>query len=147
MRNAASDVDARVAELSGRWRRDLLENVVPFWLEHSLDQECGGYYTALGRGGELLDGAKFVWLQGRAVWTWSRLYIELGAEVGPETAERWFAAARLGADWVSKHGKDADGRIYFAVSRDGRSPLHLQRKPFSAVFHVLGALEFAEALQ
>ena len=43
---------------------------------HSLDTECGGYFTALSRSGALLDDTKYVWLQGRAVFMWSRLYNE-----------------------------------------------------------------------
>ena len=136
-----------VADLARQWRADLLENVVPFWQEHSLDLEHGGYFTALDRHGKLIDDAKYVWLQGRAVFMWSRLYNELGSEVSPHTAERWFDAAKLGADWVAKHGKDTEGRIYFAVSRDGSTPLHMQRKPYAAVFHVLGNLEYAAALR
>ena len=32
---------------SERYRRELLDNVLPFWVNHSLDRECGGYFTCL----------------------------------------------------------------------------------------------------
>ena len=84
-----------------------------------------------------------MWLQGRGVFMWSRLYNELADEVGPETAERWATAARLGANFLSK-GKDAQGKLLFAVSRDGSRPLHFQRKPYAAVFYCLACLEYAQ---
>ena len=144
---AEASIKATVYNLAQAWRRDLLENVVPFWLKHSLDHVHGGYFTALGREGELLDDSKYVWLQGRAVFMWSRLHNQLGKDVGAAVRDQWFAAAQLGADWTRQHGKDSDGRLYFAVSRDGSSPLHFQRKPYAATFHVLGCLEFADALR
>ena len=97
MTTQASTTKARLAVLAARWRSDLLTNVVPFWLNHSLDEEHGGYFTALDRVGSVLDESKFVWLQGRAVWTWSRLHNELRSEVPVEDSEKWWAAARCGA--------------------------------------------------
>ena len=87
-----------------------------------------------------------MWLQGRAVWTWSRLHNELRREVDTATAGRWFEHAALGARFLGR-GKLPNGTLAFAVSRDGRTPLHFQRKPYSAVFYVLGCLEYAEALR
>ena len=144
---ADASVRARLSVLAARWRSDLLTNIVPFWLNHSLDEEHGGYFTALDRDGSVLDESKFVWLQGRAVWTWSRLHNELRSEVPADESEKWWRAARCGARFL-KHGKDsATGNIWFAVSRDGSRPLHFQRKPYAAVFHVLGCLEYAECLR
>eukprot|EP00966_Prymnesium_polylepis_P284264 6566658-Prymnesium_polylepis.2 len=137
--------DLDVASMAAAWRRDLLNNVVPFWETHSLDREHGGYFTCLDRDGSLLDDVKCMWLQGRAVYMWARLHNELSSEM-PEAAARWFEHAKLGADFL-RHGKDAEGRLLFAVSRDGTRPLHFQRKPYSAVFYVLACLEYAMALQ
>ena len=137
-----STQEMSVADMCQRWRSDLLENVVPFWERHSLDKEKGGYYTVIDRDGGVLETTKYMWLQGRAVFMWSRLHNELMDEVGPATATRWNAAARLGAGFLSK-GKDAEGRLLFAVSREGQ-PLHFQRKPYAAVFYCLACLEYAE---
>lgn len=128
------------------WRRDLLENVVPFWEKYSIDTKHGGFYTALDEDGTVLDTTKFMWLQGRAVFTWSRLHNELRSDVGSETAGRWFAHAQGGARFLS-HGKLKEGTLAFSVCEDGSLPTHFQRKPYSAVFYVLGCLEYAEALR
>ena len=50
-----------------RYRNELYNNVLPFWLEKSQDLEYGGYFTCLNRDGSVFDTDKFVWLQGREV--------------------------------------------------------------------------------
>jgi N-acylglucosamine 2-epimerase len=121
-----------------RYRRELLDSVVPFWLNHSLDREHGGYFTCLDRTGAVYDSRKYVWLQGRAVWTFSRLYNEV------ERRPEWLAAAKLGVDFLRRHALDAEGRCYFSLTRDGR-PAAFQRKPYGAVFLSAGLLEYAKA--
>ena len=51
--------------LANQYRNELLDNVLPFWLEHSQDLEFGGYFTCLDRQGGVFDTDKFIWLQGR----------------------------------------------------------------------------------
>ena len=135
-----------IQEMALRWQRDLLTNVVPFWDTHSLDKDFGGYFTALARNGSRLEDTKYSWLQARAVWTWSRLYNDLRNRVPGHVSQRWFENASLGAGFLPRLKDDATGRLYFSTTRDG-IPLHFQRKPYAAVFYVLAALEFAEAVR
>jgi len=125
-------------ELAARYRRDLTESVIPFWMKHSLDSKCGGYFSCLDRDGSVYDTKKYMWLQGRAVWMFSRLYNEL------EPRQEYLEAAALGADFIRRFGKDEKGRIYFSLARDGK-PYFYQRKPFPAVFCMLGLLEYYRA--
>ena len=55
-------------KLALQYKEELMNNVLPFWLEYSQDKEYGGYFTCLKRNGEVFDTDKFVWLQGREVW-------------------------------------------------------------------------------
>ena len=48
-------------KLAEQYKSELLDNVLPFWLEHSQDRECGGYYTCLDRDGRVFDTDKFIW--------------------------------------------------------------------------------------
>jgi N-acylglucosamine 2-epimerase len=128
-----------------RYREELIERVIPFWMNHSLDQEHGGYFTCLTREGAVYDSRKYVWLQGRAVWMLSKLYNEV--ERRPNESDQhmvWLDAARLILDFLRKHARDAEGRYYFSLSREGR-PSFFQRKPYSAVFAMIGMLEFSKA--
>lgn len=54
------DVDFKGISL--RYRSELQDNVLPFWLEKSQDAEYGGYFTCLNRRGEVplpLKGGKW----------------------------------------------------------------------------------------
>jgi N-acylglucosamine 2-epimerase len=124
--------------LAERYRAELLERVIPFWMKHSLDRESGGYFTCLTREGEVYDTRKYVWMQGRAVWMLSKLYNQL------EPRAEWLDAARLILDFLRAYARDADGRFYFSLTRDGR-PAGYQRKPYAAVFAMLGMLEYSIA--
>ncbi|MEW6752325.1 MAG: AGE family epimerase/isomerase [Candidatus Latescibacterota bacterium] len=121
-----------------RYRRELIERVIPFWLRHSLDRQCGGFFTCLERDGRVYDTRKYLWLQGRQVWVFSRLYREL------EPRQEYLDAAALGADFIRRHGRDPQGRVYFSLTREGR-PFFYQRKPYAAVFYMLGLLEYGRA--
>ncbi len=121
-----------------RYRQELLESVIPFWLRHSLDREFGGYFTCLDREGEIYDTRKYVWLQGRGAWTFSKLYNEV------EKRQEWLDAARSIVDFLRRHAFDPKGRCYFSLTREGL-PAFYQRKPYAAVFVVLGLLEYAKA--
>jgi N-acylglucosamine 2-epimerase len=127
-----------VQSYAKRYRQELLESVIPFWLRHSLDREFGGYFTCLDRDGEVYDTRKYVWLQGRAAWTFSKLYNEV------EKREEWLKAARLIIDFLRRHAFDSQGRCYFSLTREGL-PSFYQRKPYAAVFVALGLLEYAKA--
>ena len=54
-------------KLADQYKDELLDNVLPFWLEHSQDHEHGGYFTCLDRKGNVFDTDKFIWLQGREI--------------------------------------------------------------------------------
>ena len=103
-----------------------------------LDRENGGYFTCLTREGAVYDSRKYVWLQGRAVWLFSKLYNEL------EPRQEYLDAARPILDFMRKHARDPQGRYYFSLTREGL-PSFYQRKPYAAVFAMLGMLEFSKA--
>ncbi len=48
-----------------RYEKELLENVVPFWLNHAQDHEYGGFFTCLDRDGSVYDYNKYMWMQWR----------------------------------------------------------------------------------
>ena len=60
-------------ELAQLYKDTLLDNVLPFWEQNSIDWEQGGYFTCLDRSGKVYDTDKFIWLQNRQVWTFSML--------------------------------------------------------------------------
>lgn len=125
-------------QLLAQCEENLLESVIPFWMKHSLDAGYGGFFTCLDRDGRVYDTRKYVWLNGRQVWTLSRLYNSL------ERRPEWLDAARLGAEFLRRHVFDPEGRCYFSLTREGL-PSFYQRKPYGAGFVALGFLEYGRA--
>jgi N-acylglucosamine 2-epimerase len=121
-----------------QYRDGLLEDVVPFWLEHSLDRECGGYLHHLDRDGSIWCTDKMMWMQGREVWMFSRLYNQV------EARDIWLEAAKVGADFLRRCGRDENGDWYFLVDRGGR-PKKVAYNIFSDLFAVMGLSEYAAA--
>ncbi len=104
----------RLAEFASIYQTELLENVLPFWLKHSVDTINGGYNTSLDRFGNVYDTDKYMWLQGRGVWCFSFMYNHV--EQNPE----WLKMAEHGAAFLEKYGRDEKGNWYFALTADGK---------------------------
>lgn len=135
---ASSPTRSELAEIRKRYERELLDRVIPFWMKHSPDREHGGYFNCLDRDGTPYDKTKYIWLQGREAWIFSKLYREV--EQKPE----WLDMARRGIDFLRAHAIRPDGRVYFRLSQDGK-PMTLQRKIFAECFYVMALAEFSRA--
>ena len=113
--------------LARQYRDELLDNILPFWLEKSQDREFGGYFTCLDRKGNVFDTDKFIWLQGREVWMFASMYNKV--EKRPE----WLECAVQGGEFLKKYGHDGNYNWYFSLTRDGR-PLVEPYNIFSYTF-------------
>jgi N-acylglucosamine 2-epimerase len=113
--------------LAEQYRDELLQKVVPFWENHSKDEEFGGYFTCLDRQGNVFDTDKFIWLQGREVWMFATLYNKV--EQRPE----WLEMALHGARFLQEHGHDGNLNWYFSLTREG-NPLIEPYNIFSDCF-------------
>ncbi len=120
------------------YRDALLRDVIPFWERHSVDEECGGYFTCLDRQGSVYDTDKFIWPQARQVWTFAMLYNRL------EKKEQWLEIARHGVEFLRKYGMDAEGNWYFALNREGK-PLVQPYNIFSDCFAAMAFSQYALA--
>lgn len=113
--------------LSLQYRDALLNDVLPFWQQHSMDTQDGGFFTCLDRSGQVFDTDKFIWLQARQVWTFAMLHNRL------EQRQDWLDMATHGATFLQKHGQAADGSWYFSLTRNGK-PLIQPYNIFSDCF-------------
>ncbi|MBN8665672.1 MAG: AGE family epimerase/isomerase [Chitinophagales bacterium] len=112
---------------SGLYREELINNILPFWLKHSKDEQYGGFFTCLDRVGNVYDTDKFMWLQGRQVWCFSYMY----HHVAPN--QDWLDMALHGAKFMQQHGRDASGSWYFSLEASGK-PLVQPYNIFSDCF-------------
>ncbi len=123
---------------SQKYRDDLVNNIMPFWLKNGLDRVNGGVYTCVDRDGSLIDSTKSVWFQGRFAFVCSFAYNTI--EKNPD----WLAAAKSTIDFIEAHCFDSDGRMYFEVMADG-TPLRKRRYVFSESFAAIAMAEYAKA--
>ncbi|EHG20928.1 hypothetical protein HMPREF9332_01935 [Alloprevotella rava F0323] len=124
--------------LAEQYKSELLDKVVPFWLDKSQDHEFGGYFTCLDRDGSVYDTDKFIWLQGREVWMFAKLYNEV------EHKQEWLDCAVQGAEFLKKYGHDGQLNWYFALDREGQ-PLVEPYNIFSYTFAVIAFGQLAIA--
>jgi len=124
----------RAADLREQYRAALFDDVVPWWMNHSLDHEHGGYYSLLERDGRPWGTDKYMWMNGRQVWLLSHLYNE------HEPNDEWLDAARLGAEFMLRHAFKDDGKMHFRLTREGQS----RSEVLSLYTEVFGAIAMAE---
>lgn len=125
-------------KLADQYKSELLDKVIPFWLEKSQDKEFGGFFTCLERDGSVFDTDKFIWLQGREVWMFATLYNKV------EKKQEWLDAAIQGAEFLKKYGHDGNLNWYFALDREGH-PLVEPYNIFSYTFAVIAFGQLAIA--
>ena len=105
----------------------LLEDVLPFWFPRCIDDQFGGYFSALDRDGTLLDTDKSVWAQGRMAWMLLTLYN------GVEKRSEWLGWGAIGLRFIDQYCYDSDGRLFFHMTREG-APIRKRRYAFSESF-------------
>ena len=128
----------RLSQLASVYRGGLLDSVLPFWLNHAIDRECGGYLNCLDQDGSVLSTDKPMWAHGRFVWMLSTLYTSV--EQRPE----WLEAAKHGVRFMRQHAFDGDGRMFFSTTREGR-PLRKRRYIFTETFGLVALAAYARA--
>ena len=125
-------------KLASKYKTELLDSVLPFWLNNSIDKEYGGYFSCLDRDGSVYDTDKFIWLQGREVWLFSMLCNKLGKK------QEWLDAAIQGAEFLKKYGHNGDYDFYFSLTREGK-PLVEPYNIFSNTFACMAFAQLAKA--
>ena len=125
-------------DLQKFYQDQLLNDTIPFWFPRSYDNECGGFLFMRDADGSLIDDDKAVWIQGRATWLLATLYNTI------EKRQEWLDGAKLGYDFLNRHCFDADGQMFFHVTREG-GPIRKRRYFFSETFYVIAAAAYAKA--
>jgi len=109
------------------YKSGLLENILPFWIDHAIDWKDGGYTFCLDRDGSLIDSDKGVWQTGRFAWMILTLYNEV------EQREEWLKIGLHGIEFLEKYCYDEKGKMYFIVNKKG-DPVRMRRYVYSESF-------------
>ncbi|KAJ3605406.1 hypothetical protein NHX12_027453 [Muraenolepis orangiensis] len=122
--------------------REELDRVVNFWMTYSHDTEHGGFFTCIGKDGQIYDELKYVWLQGRQVWMYCRLY---------RTMERFhkqdiLEAAKAGGKFLRQFARvPSNGQTWkcaFCLTKEGKV-VKIQRTIFSECFYIMALDELS----
>lgn len=132
------DIKEKLLSLKNKYNQTLFNDFLPFWDKLSIDKEYGGYLCGFDMDGNLFFEDKSVWLQGRFLWMYSKLYNDFGKK------QEWLDYAKCGYDFINKYCFAPDGHMYFKVTRDGK-PLVLRRYYFSETFAIMGYCEYYKA--
>lgn len=119
-----------------KFKDELFDSCVPFWLNHGVDTVYGGVKNCLDRTGKVYSTDKSVWMQGRTAYTFSHLCNQFGKN------EKYLSFAESCIDFEKKYCIDkTDGRMYFTVTKDGK-PLRKRRYWFSETFYIIANAEY-----
>ncbi|CAL8264125.1 unnamed protein product [Lota lota] len=122
--------------------RTELDSVVNFWLTYSHDTKYGGFFTCIDKDGHIYDDLKYVWLQGRQVWMYCRLY---------RTMERFhkeeiLQAAKAGGEFLRQFARVPSNshswKCAFCLTKDGKT-VKIQRSIFSECFYIMAMDELS----
>jgi N-acylglucosamine 2-epimerase len=127
---------ALLASLEKKYRDELFDDVIPFWLQYSLDPAYGGYCTCIDYDGTIFDTDKYAWMQGREIFMFSKLCLLYGVK------DEWRDAAKLGVDFMLSKGRAPNGDYYFALDRSGK-PLVQPYNIFSDCFLCIGFADYS----
>ena len=105
--------EERLDAYAALYERTLLEDVVPFWLRHGRDLSGGGIANQLADNGQAVGTDKFLWSQGRGLWTFSALYNRIAPR--PE----WLAFAEHIYTYIAEHGRDQAGHWQYRLDQNG----------------------------
>ena len=119
------------------WTEKELAVCADFWLRNGMDKEHGGVYTCLDRYGRVYSTDKSVWMQGRCGWIFAYLCHVYGVK------KEWLEASKSCLDFMEKYciNPEADGRMYFTVTADGK-PLRQRRYYYSEAFYAIANAEY-----
>jgi mannose/cellobiose epimerase-like protein (N-acyl-D-glucosamine 2-epimerase family) len=121
-------------ELRARYHSYFFGTYLPFWDQHGIDHEYGGFMCAFDHDGTRVNTNKFHWFQARGIWVYSFLYNYFKPD------PHYLEIAKKTKDFMLAHFPQKDGFYAELVTREGKV-----LKPFSG--DIFGMYFAAEGLQ
>jgi mannobiose 2-epimerase len=128
-----------VLELWKKAEVELRSNILPFWLQHAIDEEYGGFRGQIANDLTVDPrAAKGLILNTRILWTFSKAFSVYRAPV-------FLAAARRAYEYLIRFFRDAEfGGFYWMVDFEGR-PLDTKKRIYGQAFTVYALAEYYHA--
>ena len=131
------------AEFACRFRdeveRELIERLLPFWMERALDRQGGGFFGQVGADGvPVPDAPKAGLLNARILWTFARAYRRYGTPA-------YLAMAQRAHGFLVERVRDRrHGGLFWTVDRAGNA-LEPHKQIYLQAFGIYGLAEYARA--
>ncbi len=122
-------------ELQTFLRFHLVDDIIPFWTTHAVDETNGGLFTCINDDGTLQKQDKYIWSQARGLWTFSALYRRI------DQRQEWLDVAHGLFQFLKKYGQDKDNCWVFLTTESGE----LKKGAESIVtdaFAIMGLVEY-----
>jgi mannobiose 2-epimerase len=122
-----------------RVERELLGDILPFWLNHAVDHEFGGFRGQIANDFTIDPLAhKGLILNARILWTFAKAYRVYGDEVYLRTARRAY-------EYLRQYFWDAEfGGMYWMADHLG-NPVETKKRIYGQAFTVYALAEYAAA--
>ena len=118
--------------------KNLKENLLPFWMEKTVDPQGGFYGVVLNDGKAIENAPKGAVLNARITWTFSRAYRQDGLEVYKQMADR-------AADYYIRHFIDpVYGGVFWQLDCEGH-PKETTKQTYACAFGIYGLAEHFRA--
>ena len=125
-------------ELRTIYRRNLFDECIPFWYEHGIDHDLGGFYSAVTRDGSLSNNGKRGWHQGRGIWIFAHYYNAWDRD------PRYLEAAIQAREFMLRYGRDERGDWVAHLTREGH-PTEGATSIYTDIYMVHGLAELFKA--
>lgn len=122
----------------GEVERNLIENILPFWLENTVDPDGGFYGVVNGDGTAVKHAERGTLMTSRILWTFSRAYREYGLDEYRKMADH--AAAYL----LDKCIDRKYGGVYWSLDAEGAMK-DGSKQTYATAFAIYGLSEHFRA--
>jgi len=120
----------------GKEMENELQAILAYWMEHSIDRGCGGFYGKIDNENKVVPEApKGAVLNSRILWTFSAAY-------NRTKKEEYLLMARQAYNYLLAHFLDKKfGGVYWSVDYKGR-PLNDRKQIYGLAFALYGLSEY-----
>ncbi len=100
------------ANYKEKYLNTLTKEIIPYWLKHAID-ESGAINNCLDEDGTIISKERYIWSQGRALWTFSALYNRI------EKKKEYLDVADGLFNYLVNTGRDKDGKWLYRFDEKG----------------------------
>lgn len=122
-----------------RIEAELRGNILPFWMQHAIDRERGGFYGEISNDLRMdRDAPRGALLTSRILWTYSAAYRRYGDPAYREMADRAYE------DLIARFWDETYSGLYWAIDAD-RQPVNTRKQIYGQAFGIYSLSEYCLA--